>query len=87
MAQKKPHQITVTITTTSNSPEGEFENQQHLLTEGAFTAEELVRKHFAIDAAVSKAVRDAMIELAAGADGSPGFDSAKELKSKGNSGR
>lgn len=83
MAQKKPHLITVTITTESEG----VENQQHLLTEGAFTAEELVRKHFAIDEAVSKAVREAMIGLAAGADGGPGFDSAKELKSKGNSGR
>lgn len=84
-AQPKPHRVTVTISTESDVNGVTYENQRHLLTEGAFTAEELVAKHFAIDEAVSAAVREAMINLAAGG-ASPtgeGFVAAKERQGKG----
>lgn len=83
-AQQKPHRITVMIVTESDTPEGTFENQRHLVTEGAFTQEEFVAKQFALDEAVTAAVREAMINLAAGAAGAPGFAAAKALQGKGN---
>ena len=82
-AQLKPHRVTVTITTESDVDGVTYENQRHVLTEGAFTAEELVAKHFTVDEAVSAAVRVAMINLSAGGAGTPGFAAAKERQGKG----
>ena len=74
----KNHSVTVTITSRSD---GDV-NQEVGFTEYASSAEELVAKHFAISDAVVPAVVRACVELAAGADGAPGFAAAKARKGK-----
>ena len=64
MPKKKPFRIVVSVTSISTIDGVEWENQDHLVEEGAMTAEELTTKCFEINEAVTEATNAVMKKLA-----------------------